>query len=128
MESQKNITQIENSLDAFRHLSPYFSWQQEEVYVIALNSRNIVIETVDFCLFHPRDILRLAISRNASGFILAHNHPSGDSTPSYQDIQVTKKLIKSSQLLQINFIDHLVLSQYSYASLKDKEIFKKSKQ
>jgi DNA repair protein RadC len=115
-----------NSLDAFRHFSPQFNWNQEEVHVAALNAASAPIATklmfrgtVDFCLFHPRDIFRFVIQSNASSFIMAHNHPSGDPTPSKPDIAMTKKLKQAANLLQIEFIDHLILTPYSYVSFKE---------
>lgn len=121
-----------SSLDAFQHFYPHFIWTQEEVHIVALDSlRNPMSQkllfrgTVDFCLFHPRDVFRFAIEANASSFILAHNHPSGDPTPSYPDILVTRKLQKAAQLLQIEFIDHIILTQNNYVSLNELGVFNK---
>ena len=134
MEATTRPLPLLNSLDAFRHFRSHFAWNQEEVHVVAMNSNQIPIATrlifrgtVDFCLFHPRDIFRFLIVMNASGFMIAHNHPSGDSTPSYPDIILTKKLIAAAKLLQIDFIDHLILTPESFTSLKEFGVFSKRK-
>ena len=75
--------------------------------------------TVDACPVHPRDIFRFAIVHNASSFIIAHNHPSGDLKPSLSDLKFTKKLIRLSQTMQIPLIDHLILTKSSYCSFLD---------
>ena len=126
MEATTRPPHILSSLDAFRHFVPHFDWNQEEVHILALNSVRAVVATklmfrgtVDFCLFHPRDIFRFAIQANASAFMIAHNHPSGDPTPSPADIKLTKQLKKASLFLQIDFLDHLVLTPYSFVSMKE---------
>jgi DNA repair protein RadC len=121
-----------NSLDAFRHFLPFFSWCQEEVHIVGLNpsrcpiaTRLLFRGTVDFCLFHPRDVFRFVMEVNASSFILAHNHPSGDSRPSVPDVVLTRKLQQAARLFEIEFVDHLILTEKSYSSLKELGIFKK---
>ena len=98
----------------------------EEVWIIALTSSNQMIScsrlfrgTVDACLFHPRDVFRHVIQKNASCFILAHNHPSGELEPSAQDIKVTRQMIQASRFMQIEFYDHIIFSPYSYVSMAD---------
>lgn len=112
--------------DAFQHLKTCFIWDQEEVHIVALNPQKFVIETgllfrgtVDYCLFHPRDVFRFLIKANASSFILAHNHPSGQPEPSEADIIMTQRLYKLSQMMEIEFVDHLILTLSGYKSLKE---------
>lgn len=119
------------ALDAFRHIQSQFNWEQEEVHVIALNSQKEVIATgllfrgtVDYCMFHPRDIFRFLVKHNASSFILAHNHPSGQPNPSEADIKLTRKIIKISQMMEIEFLDHLVLTQQGFRSMKELDCLK----
>ena len=88
----------------------------EKMVVIPLNTKNIVIGyeiitsgTLDSSLVHPREIFRPAILANASGILLCHNHPSGDSTPSPQDISATRRLDKSAEILGIDIVDHIVV-------------------
>lgn len=67
--------------------------------------------TLDTLLVHPREIFRAAITNRASAVILAHNHPSGDPTPSEADIRVTRELIRAGQILKIEVLDHIILGQ-----------------
>ena len=124
--SNENFT----PLDAFRHIQNRFKWDQEEVHIIALNSRYQILRsellfrgTVDACLFHPRDVFRFAIQHNASAFFLVHNHPSGNSDPSNSDIVLTKKLLHLSRIMEIEFIDHLIFTKNPYTSMRELKFF-----
>lgn len=134
LETPTQSLPLLSCLDAFRHFTPMFCWTQEEVHVVGLNAHRIPIATklifrgtVDFCLFHPRDVFRFLLEINATSFIIAHNHPSEDPTPSFPDILLTKKLFKASELLQIEMIDHLILTQNQYSSLKTMGVFGKNR-
>lgn len=90
----------------------------EHFQVALLNTRRRLIEvqtlsqgTLDTLLVHPRDVFARAITRKAAAIILAHNHPSGDPTPSEADIQVTRELIRGGQLLKIEVVDHVILGK-----------------
>jgi len=92
----------------------------ETFTVILLNTRRRLISahpisqgTLDTILIHPREVFALAISKRASAIILAHNHPSGDPTPSEADIKVTRDLIRAGQLLKIDVLDHVIFGQKS---------------
>lgn len=89
---------------------------QECFVVIALNAKNRVIErhlvslgTVSSALVHPRECFRPLIECAASACILAHNHPSGDPTPSAEDIKITRQLIGAGEILGIKVLDHVVI-------------------
>ena len=89
----------------------------EELWVAALNANGSIISstlifkgTINYCLFHPRDILRFAIIHNAVSIIMAHNHPSNICLPSASDIDNTKDLHHLCSLLQIELLDHLILT------------------
>lgn len=117
------------ALDAFQRIQPYFEWDQEEVHAIALDSRQNVIDhrmlfrgTIDSCLIHPRELFRFLILSKASAFIVFHNHPTGDSTPSPADIKITQRLIKLSKLLEIRLLDHIILTQDGFKSFKELKI------
>jgi len=69
----------------------------------------ISIGTQDTILVHAREVFRLAVMTAANAIVLAHNHPSGDSTPSNADIKVTRDLIRGGQLLKIEVLDHVVI-------------------
>ncbi|MEM0896494.1 MAG: DNA repair protein RadC [Verrucomicrobiota bacterium] len=78
-----------------------------------LRTEEISVGTINETTAHPREILRPAILQGAYGFILAHNHPSGDPSPSSADIALTRRLRDASDLLQINFLDHLIIGSPS---------------
>ncbi len=97
-----------------RHLA------QEQVVVAVLDARlrhagtNVVsIGTVSESTAHPREILRPVITRGAHGFILIHNHPSGDPSPSRADEIVTRNLVEASRLMQVQFLDHVIIGRPS---------------
>jgi DNA repair protein RadC len=88
----------------------------ESFKVVLLNRRNRLIRienisqgTVDSILIHPREVFRHAIAANATGIILAHNHPSGDPTPSSADLSATSDIIRAGQVLKIDVLDHVIL-------------------
>jgi DNA repair protein RadC len=117
---------INSSQKAYKIFEKSFESEVEELWVLALNSDLEIIDkkllfrgTVDRCLIHPRDIIRFLCSQNASAFIIAHNHPSGDPRPSKEDLEITKKIVMLSKLTEIPLKDHLILSKQSYFSFAD---------
>ena len=97
-----------------RHLS------QEQVVVATLDARLrhvsttiVSVGTVNESSAHPREILRPVITRGAYGFIVIHNHPSGDPGPSSADLKITRRLIEAAQLMQVLFLDHVIIGRPS---------------
>jgi len=98
----------------------------EAFQVLLLNTRKKLIRveeisegTLDTILVHPREVFRAAITANAAGIVLVHNHPSGDPTPSEADIRVTRDLIRAGQLLKIEVVDHVIIGHATAARTKD---------
>ena len=104
----------------------------ETLQVLLLNTRRRLIRvaditdgTMDTMLVHPREVFKAAIAANAAAIVLAHNHPSGDPTPSEADIKVTRDLIRAGQLLKIEVLDHVIIGRATperpkdYASLRE---------
>jgi DNA repair protein RadC len=104
----------------------------ETLQVLLLNTRRRLIRvepvtdgTIDTLLVHPREVFKAAIAANAAAVVLAHNHPSGDPTPSEADIKVTRDLIRAGQLLKIEVLDHVIIGRATperpkdYASLRE---------
>lgn len=78
--------------------------------------------SVNSSLVHPREIFQRLLLVNATSFVVAHNHPSGDPTPSREDIEVTRRLNEAAQMMGIQFIDHMIIGDDAsrYVSLKEK--------
>ena len=101
---------------------------QEKFVVLSLNSKNAVIGafevfagSINSSIVHPREIFQRLLLTNAKSFIAAHNHPSGDPTPSREDIEVTKRLVDCGRMMGIELLDHLVIGEDGkYCSLKEK--------
>lgn len=75
--------------------------------------------TLDTLLVHPREVFKSAIAANAACIVLAHNHPSGDPTPSESDLKVTRDLIRAGQLLKIDVLDHIIIGKTSNERSRD---------
>ena len=69
-------------------------------------------------VIHPREIFRFAIEKSANSIIIAHNHPSGDPTPSYEDIQATKSIHQAGKIIRITLVDHIIIGAGSWVSMK----------
>jgi DNA repair protein RadC len=100
---------------------------QERFKAIFLNSRNEVLKTrtisvgsLDSSLITPRDLFREGISSNAAAVIIAHNHPSGDPSPSPEDIAISKRLIQAGQMIGIEVLDHVIIGDGRWLSLKER--------
>ncbi len=119
-------TKIKSSEDAVDFMKPYFEQimdDHEEVKVMHLNRSNGVVNvhhvtsgTDSGSLVPVKDILRNAILIKTSGIILAHNHPSGNLTPSNQDMEITSNLKQASELMEIILLDHIILSREGHYS------------
>ncbi len=100
---------------------------REHFCALLLNTKNqvlaretISIGTLNSSAIHPRELFKAAIRRSAAGVILLHNHPSGDPTPSRQDIEVTSRLIEAGSIIGIQVLDHLVIGDNKFISFKAK--------
>lgn len=93
-----------------------------------LNAINTVsVGTLNSSLVHPREVYKPAILANSNAIILIHTHPSGDPTPSREDIEVTKRLVEAGNILGIEVVDHLVIGDDGrYASFKERGILPKA--
>lgn len=97
--------------------------KQENFYIVMLNTHNNIIAehlvskgTLDTSILHPREIFKPAIKNSSSKIVLVHNHPSGDPTPSREDLEITKIIIDSGDLLGIKVIDHIIIGKEDYWS------------
>lgn len=100
---------------------------REYFQALLLNTKNqvlaretISIGTLNSSMVHPRELFKMAIRRSAASLILVHNHPSGDPTPSREDISLTKRLIEAGEIIGIDVLDHIVIGDNRFTSLKSK--------
>lgn len=119
--------QIKTPDDAYAEIRHYATRPQENLIVMALNGAHeiiftevVSIGTVNMTYAHPREIFSNAVRSRATGIILAHNHPSGVLKASAEDVTLTKRVISCGQLLGITVLDHLIISEAGYISLKAK--------
>jgi DNA repair protein RadC len=101
--------------------------EQEHLRVILLDTRNRVLNTptiyigsLNTSVIRIGELFRAAIRENAAALIVAHNHPSGDPTPSPEDVNVTRQLVKAGKLLDIDVLDHIVIGRQRFVSLKER--------
>jgi len=103
--------------------------QQEYLKVMLLDTRNHVLDIVE--VYHGSvnssqvriaEVMRPAVQRMATGMIVLHNHPSQDPTPSPDDVAVTRAMVQAAKLLDINLLDHLVICQHRFVSLKERNL------
>jgi len=123
-KEQSGFTTIRNAKDVYDHLTDMRTLPKENLRGLYLNGHSRIIRdeiisvgTVNANLIHAREVFRTAIECNAVALVLAHNHPSGDSSPSTEDIEVTRRLIEAGKLLGIRLLDHVIITKDSFTSL-----------
>lgn len=101
--------------------------QHEQFRILLLNTKNVIVAweevsrgSLNASIVHPREVFARAIKRSAAAVILVHNHPSGDSTPSQEDINITRRLVEVGRLVGIDVLDHLIIGDGVFCSLKEK--------
>lgn len=138
IELGKRINKIEENNISFLNPIEIYNYMKNEVqtlteersYALYLNTKGKLIEkklltigTINQTLIDSKIIFKWAFKLSASAFILIHNHPSKDSTPSKQDLQVTKEILKQAKTLGIYFIDHLIIGNDYYSMSQSTDIF-----
>jgi len=101
-------------------------YKKERLYVISLNTRSwtvneVSVGTLDSSIAHPREAFSEAIKSNASSVIFVHNHPSGDTEPSQEDIKLTRQLVEAGKLLGIEVLDHIIITANDFRSIIKKQ-------
>ncbi|WP_167578077.1 RadC family protein [Ammoniphilus sp. YIM 78166] len=129
---ERNITvygekTIKCPQDAEKVIRELIGLSDREVFVaIFLNTKNkitgaekVSVGSLNSAIVSPREVFKAAILHNAASIIVGHNHPSGDDTPSREDLQVTKRLVEAGKLLDIEVLDHLIIGEETFKSLKE---------
>lgn len=117
---------IEHPVHAYNLIKDELENEKRELFMVILQDTKgfaighhvIAIGTLSNALVHPREVFHPAIKHHAASMILAHNHPSGDPTPSSQDYEVTDELIKVGRMMSIPINDHLIIGSGAYVSLR----------
>jgi DNA repair protein RadC len=127
-ESPADRWQIRAPSDAAHLLLPQLSGESKENFVVlCLDTRNRVIHeetlyrgSLNTSLVRVCEVFEVAIKHNAAGVVLAHNHPSGDPSPSPEDVALTRRLVDAGKLLELEVLDHLVIGQNRFVSLRER--------
>ena len=112
--------------DIYQSIYPKIREEKKEKFIIlCLDSKNQVIHeqtvfigSLDISIVHPREIFKTALLESSAAIVLVHNHPSGDPTPSKEDIEITKRLVDSGKLIGISILDHIIIGDGCFISLK----------
>lgn len=116
--------------DAAHFAMPHFRFETREHFaVMLLNTKNHIIAmpevskgSLTASIVHPREVFEEAVRHAAASIILMHNHPSGDPAPSREDIAVTRRLVKCGEMMDIPVLDHIILGDNRFVSLKEKNL------
>ncbi len=125
--SEDKKPKISSPEDVYRRLYPYMRESKKETFVeLCLDTKNQIIKedtvsvgSLNANIVHPREVFKIAMMQSAAHIIVAHNHPSGDPTPSREDVEITKKLVDSGKMLGIDVIDHVIIGDGRHFSMKE---------
>lgn len=125
--SQKKIKSPEDLAEIF---IPILKDENKEKFiVVCLNTSNQIIKyeiisigNLNSSIVHPREVFKVAIDNNSASIFLVHNHPSGNTEPSREDISITKRLVEAGKIFDINVLDHLIIAGENFTSLVEKRI------
>ena len=121
---------INSPQDAYHIINQYLkNVDREHFGILCLDTKNKVtaihtvsIGSLNSSIVHPREVFKAAILSNSNSIVLFHNHPSGDPTPSREDIEVTKRLEEAGEVLGIEILDHVIVGEGRHISLKEKNV------
>ena len=130
-ERPEHLTRMTSSAGIAKEMASVGKMDRESVWVIHLDARLQVISKemvtlglVNASLLHPREIFRRAIIEGSSAIIMVHNHPSGDDSPSNEDLTITKQIREAAKIIGIDFLDHIIVTPHAkkYFSFADRGI------
>jgi DNA repair protein RadC len=129
VDSSSTLPLVQTTKDIVAQISFLREYKKENFVVLYLNSRNellnkeiVSVGTLNASLVHPREVFEPATRIFAAQIILAHNHPSGDSGPSEDDLDLTKRMVEAGKILGIEVIDHVIISENNYFSFKEEKM------
>ncbi|WP_297790386.1 DNA repair protein RadC [uncultured Anaerococcus sp.] len=123
---KKKIKKITSSADVYTYMKNELTFKKKEHFVaILLDTKNVIIaeETISIgdlssTIVNPREVFKPAIKKSAKSIVLVHNHPSGNPTPSMEDLQITKRLVDAGEILDISVLDHIIIGKDKFYSFK----------
>jgi len=123
-KNESGFTVIRSAKDVYEYLQDMRNLSKEHLRGLYLNGHNRIIRdevisigTVNANIIHAREVFRPAIECNAAAVVLAHNHPSGEATPSNEDIEITRQLVKAGQILGLAVLDHVIITKNTFTSV-----------
>lgn len=130
LSRQRRLATIRCAADVYSLMMPRLSYlDREHFIVVLLSTKNQVLGTelvsvgsLNASLVHPREIFKTCVKRSAASVILVHNHPSGDPSPSPEDVIVTRRLIEAGRIMGIDVLDHVIIGDGRYISLRESGI------
>jgi DNA repair protein RadC len=128
LRRREDRPQILSAMDAARLVVPQYGSQPVEQFgVLLLDTKHrllrttrVSVGTLDASVVHPREVFRAAVAGGAAAILLFHNHPSGDPTPSDDDVALTRRMIRAGELMGITVLDHIIVAENAYASLRER--------
>ena len=122
---------VKSPEDAVKTVKKQLKGKKKEYFmVLSLDTRNHLINTntvsigsLDSSIVHPREVFKEAFSASAASVIFVHNHPSGDPTPSEDDIKLTRRLVETGEIMGIEVLDHIIVCDKDHLSMKGKNLF-----
>jgi len=118
---------INSPEDVYRQIYPKMRELKKELFIeLCLDTKNQIIkqETISIGslnanIVHPREVFKIALAESAAHIIVVHNHPSGDPTPSREDIDITRKLVETGNIMGISVLDHVIIGEGRHFSMKE---------
>lgn len=128
-ELPKKIDSPDQAYKAITEIKNVQEEAQEVFGILILNSKHKIVAvheisrgSLNSSIVHPREVFKPAVLHNAAAIICFHNHPSGDPEPSREDIEITKRLVEAGKILCIEVLDHIIVSDEGYTSLKGRGV------
>lgn len=125
--SNRKISSPSDAIELFKKF--LYESDREQFIVCCMDTKNqptsinvVSVGTLNSSLVHPREVFKSAILGNSSSIIVAHNHPSGDPSPSKEDIDITERLKEAGKIIGINILDHIIIGDNRHISLKEKGV------
>jgi DNA repair protein RadC len=126
--SRETRPQLLTPADAASYMMDRLRFQLKEHFVVLhvdtknrlIGEETVSIGSLNSSIVHPREIFKTALKKSAAAIICLHNHPSGDPTPSFEDLEVTRRLVESGRILGVEVLDHIVVGENCFVSMKEK--------